>query len=101
MQKMWTGIIIVGVIAIAGAAYVLSGMQGKDAQAPAKTEAIEAPGAGIVGNASDSTDRFDTEIVFTDEGFQPREAQIKKGTRVRFINKSTSTFWPASGVHPT
>lgn len=71
----------------------------------AKNPAYDVPtqlpsGHGVIG-ASTSTDPFDIEIVYSDEGFSPREITIKPGTRVRFTNSSSRVVWPASGVHPT
>lgn len=42
-------------------------------------------------------------IVFmTDEGFSPAEFSVKAGSRVDFVNKSTTgQYWPASDLHPT
>ena len=61
----------------------------------------EPPGKGVIGNAKLDNDPFDLTINFTDEGFEQREARIKKGQRVRFLNSSNQSLWPASGVHPT
>lgn len=61
----------------------------------------EAPGVGVVGNATLNPDPFDVTITYTDEGYTPNEITIKKGTRVRFLNDSKEMTWPASGVHPT
>ena len=38
----------------------------------------------------------------TDEGFSPAEFSVKAGSRVDFVNKSTTgQYWPASDLHPT
>lgn len=63
--------------------------------------AKEPPGNPLVGNASLSQDPYDVLITFTEEGFSPVDITIAPGTRVRFLNKSKTAFWPASGVHPT
>lgn len=37
----------------------------------------------------------------TDNGFEPQEITVKKGTRVVFVNDTSSYNWPASNLHPT
>jgi len=63
--------------------------------------AQEPPGHGVVGNSSLDHDPYDVAIVYTDQGFQPANITVAQGTRVRFANESSNTFWPAVGVHPT
>ena len=40
-------------------------------------------------------------VDITDDGFQPSEIKIKKGTTVKFINQTKQWHWPASDLHPT
>lgn len=40
-------------------------------------------------------------ISMTDKGFDPNEIKIKKGTKVKFVNKDTGARWPASDLHPS
>ena len=40
-------------------------------------------------------------IEFTDEGFTPKRLDIEVGQQVRFVNRSESSLWPASNIHPT
>lgn len=40
-------------------------------------------------------------IIYTDSGFSPASIEIGSGTRVIFKNQSSTTMWPASGMHPT
>lgn len=61
----------------------------------------ELPGEGVVGVAAESSDPYDILITYTDKGYSPRDITIPKGTRVRFLNISPETTWPASGLHPT
>ena len=60
-----------------------------------------APGGGVVGVAKTDKDPFDVTITYSDAGFSPKDLTIKLGQRVRFLNSSSKSFWPASGVHPT
>lgn len=41
------------------------------------------------------------EIVVSENGFFPKDSQVKKGSTVTFINKGTKAVWPASDPHPT
>lgn len=43
----------------------------------------------------------DAIITQTDEGFEPSEITIKKGTRVVWVNDASTFNWPASNLHPT
>jgi plastocyanin len=90
---------LVVIFAILGGAYYIYAQQVHIAPPP--SVAVEPPGKGVVGNPSITTDPFDTTITYTDEGFSPRDITIRAGERVRFLNKSSTAFWPASGVHPT
>jgi plastocyanin len=40
-------------------------------------------------------------IKITTNGFEPKEIEITKGTKVTWINEQTNLSWPASAVHPT
>jgi plastocyanin len=53
--------------------------------------------------ASTSTKASIPEVVITitTNGFNPKEIEITKGTKVTWINKQSNPSWPASAVHPT
>ena len=40
-------------------------------------------------------------VIISDAGFNPKELTVNKGTKVTFVNQSSSASWPASDVHPT
>lgn len=40
-------------------------------------------------------------VEFTDDGFEPSTLTVKAGDTVKFENKSSDDFWPASNDHPT
>jgi plastocyanin len=44
-----------------------------------------------------------TEVIIkiTANGFEPKEVEITKGTKVTWINEQSNPSWPASDVHPT
>lgn len=88
------------VLAILGAAAYYFGSRASNAL-DYTPPAQQPPGKGVVGNARLDSDPYDITITYTDDGFSPRDITIDQGTRVRFVNNSSSTFWPASGVHPT
>lgn len=72
---------------------------------PSEQPVVEAPQssgnpvAGIV--SADSAESYDVLVTFDGEEFSPKELTVKKGTRVRFLNTSNESVWPASAVHPT
>lgn len=39
-------------------------------------------------------------VEYTDAGFAPATVNVKVGDTVKFVNKSSSPFWPASDPHP-
>lgn len=40
-------------------------------------------------------------IKITANGFEPKEVEVTKGTKVTWVNESANPSWPASAVHPT
>jgi len=40
-------------------------------------------------------------IKITANGFEPKEVEVTKGTKVTWVNESVNPSWPASAVHPT
>ncbi len=42
-----------------------------------------------------------TVVELTDSGFLPSHISVDVGQTVRFVNKSSHDFWPASDLHPT
>jgi len=40
-------------------------------------------------------------IIYSDDGYSPKEIAIGAGETVRFVNQSSIPFWPASAMHPT
>lgn len=48
----------------------------------------------------DYTDQETISIVLTDDGFEPRNVRIRKGTEVTFTTTRDKQFWPASNLHP-
>lgn len=39
-------------------------------------------------------------VIYTNEGFTPKEIKIKKGEKIKFINLSDRKMWVASNNHP-
>lgn len=40
-------------------------------------------------------------VEMTEDGFVPEHITVKKGTKVRFVNKDKYAHWPASDLHPS
>ena len=51
--------------------------------------------------ASDEMGMMGEHVVYSDEGYTPKELTIKKGDRVTFRNESARETWPASAMHPS
>lgn len=100
-QRIIIAVLVVGIIAAALAGVGIHLFENRVAVAAYTPPPAEPPGKGVVGNAKLDTDPYDVVIDYTDGGFQPESTTVKQGTRVRFLNDSGTTFWPAVGVHPT
>ena len=100
MTQRIIGIALVLVILILGG-YVAWTRFGPAPISSYTVPATEPPGHGVVGNAKLDTDPYDVEIVYTNKGFSTTSITVASGTRIRFLNKSSETEWPASGIHPT
>lgn len=61
------------------------------------------PGNGnpVIGSVDADADTYDIVVRFDGELFDPKNIEVQKGTRVRFLNESDTDVWPASAVHPT
>jgi plastocyanin len=101
-MHMRTFVLYGAVVAIIAVAVVGISLYSRSSGIPKYTPpAKEPPGKGVVGNATLDHDPYDVLITLTDDGFSPSDISIAQGTRVRFLNKSSASAWPASGVHPT
>lgn len=49
---------------------------------------------GLLKNSDEPT------IILTKAGFSPAGMKVKVGTKVKFVNKTKLSFWPASDLHP-
>ena len=74
------------VLAIAAAAYAF-----KNADINGNSEFI----------SKDRINSSDVVIRQTENGYEPSEVTVKKGTRVVFLNETKNEIWPASNLHPT
>jgi plastocyanin len=50
---------------------------------------------------TETTPTLEVIIKITADGFEPKEVEITKGTKVTWINEQSNPSWPASAVHPT
>ena len=92
------GIVIVLVIITVAVVY-----NKKTVVAPASTETTTTDQTqNTLPPGNDSVDMSaTTTITYTDSGFSPSTVTIDQGDAVVFENKSSKSFWPASGEHPT
>ena len=99
MTHRSAGIVLVLIILFACAfgAWNRFGVQSIDSY---RAPASQPPGRGVVGTRG-GADPYDILIEYTDSGYATTSITIKQGTRVRFLNTSSSETWPASGIHPT
>lgn len=85
-------------LAVAVGVYMYTRPEGQ----PAVEVAQSSSGNPIVGMVSaEGTETYDVLVTFDGDVFAPKELTVKKGTRVRFLNTSDESVWPASAVHPT
>jgi plastocyanin len=54
-----------------------------------------------VPTTSTPTTTSEVIIKITTDGFEPKEVEISKGTKVTWVNEQSNPSWPASEVHPT
>jgi plastocyanin len=54
-----------------------------------------------VPTTSTPTTTSEVIIKITTDGFEPKEVEISKGTKVTWVNEQSNPSWPASAVHPT
>ncbi len=97
MPRTWVLLLLLVAGAVAGLVYQYISTRSVDQY----EQNTEAPGLGVVGSADVDTDSFDVMIRYTDKGFEPESVTIKKGERIRFLNDSKESVWPASALHPT
>ena len=58
---------------------------------------------GMSGSMMDSGTMMENSVTIeiTSGGFSPQTVTVKAGTKVTWVNKTTSTSWPATAIHPT
>ncbi len=90
-----------GIVAVLLAVAVGTYMYARPARQPV-TEVVQRSGNPVVGMVSaEGADSYDVLVTFDGEAFSPKELTVQKGARVRFLNTSDESVWPASAVHPT
>jgi plastocyanin len=50
---------------------------------------------------ADLRGQMQIEILFTEDGFLPRDIRIDRGSSVQFTTNTSKYFWPASNLHPS
>lgn len=89
MNAKFIGFFLIGLVLVSGCS--------NQAQTPAP--AVTNNGGGDNGGSELTVGNFTVEI--TANGYEPRELTIKKGSRVTWVNKTSTPNWPASAMHPT
>lgn len=56
---------------------------------------------GGAGKTIDLRSQNKIPIVLEEEGFNPRDVRIARGTTVTFTTTRNNKFWPASNAHPS
>lgn len=89
-------------VLLLASALVLSGCAGTNPPASGQVtnnensmtddDSIENEDSMVVGNFS---------VSITENGYEPRELTIKKGSTVTWTNNSSKANWPATAQHPT
>ena len=111
MNKTIIVILILVVIALGG--YFL--LRTPEVQAPgdevSETPTLETPAPNntetpeMIVTPTPSTDDSSSVsqniVTYNDTGYSPSTLNVKVGTTVTFINKSSLSMWPASAMHPT
>lgn len=95
MKKL--GIIIIILVVIGVVWYMYS----NNANAPTTSQNGANEQSQQTGNTTQTQPTVSAvEVDMTDVGFSPATLTIKTGTTVKFVNKSSHDYWPASGPHP-
>ncbi len=72
------------------------------ARLPTRTvESTPAPQTLTLEQPSQESATDAVSVSYSSEGFLPKRIDIEPGQRVRFVNESDKSFWPASNIHPT
>ena len=95
-KSMKTSYIVIGlVIAVVGIGGVFLLQSNNNSQTPSLGEEENIAPPMMEGSSQSSP-----MVVYTDEGYSPKELTIKKGDIVTFKNKSSTPMWTASVIHP-
>ncbi|TSC61142.1 MAG: Uncharacterized protein Athens041674_867 [Parcubacteria group bacterium Athens0416_74] len=93
-------IITICVLLAAGVGMIYMYARSAAPVAPPAAAVEESPTIGQV-SVDTTDDTYDVLVTFDGDAFSPKELTVQKGTRVRFLNASDESVWPASAVHPT
>lgn len=89
-KRLISSLIILGII-IVGSWLFLDVWQHSSTSDPKRTEEVHKTKAALPAAI----------ITYTDEGFSPRNLEVRAGEPIRIINKSTRSLQFASNDHPT
>ena len=69
--------------------------------APPVVTGVEVNAGGSTAVVTDAVPAPVAMVTLTGDGFSPTSITVKKGTKVTFTNKGSTSHWPASDPHPT
>lgn len=85
--------IIIGIIVVIGLAgfFLLQSSPAPQVGGGKEEERIVPPQVGSATHV----------VIYTDEGYSPREITVQEQDTIVFKNQSTQAMWPATAIHPT
>ncbi len=54
----------------------------------------------VAVNKTTTTETVESVVMYTTDGFVPKELKIKSGTTINFVNEKEGLMWVASNTHP-
>lgn len=97
MKKVLLIIIIAG--AIAGGAFLVTRKPASDNLSTEPTTQTQTQNTQTTETPS-KTDSDETTVTYNGSSFSPASVTVKPGTKVNFVNQSSSPMWVASDPHP-
>jgi plastocyanin len=92
--------IFIVIVLVVFAAYWILGKDTIPSDQGAETETKMEDGLDET-SVEDGKSKEDFTVIYTDNGYTPKELTVEVGSTVIFKNESSSPSWPASAMHPT
>jgi plastocyanin len=94
-------IVILVILVLAGLGYYFFTKFRAPTLAPELPQPPTPPVFEVPTTPTTATPTSEVIIKITTNGFEPKEVEITKGTKVTWVNEQPDPSWPASAVHPT